>query len=64
MTSVGNWTAHADRFTTAVLCGVEALSAQPWAVGAISLCAGHFARRGRGAGGPDKNGGADIGSAW
>jgi len=25
--------------TTAVLCGVEALSAQQWAVGAISLCA-------------------------
>ena len=24
----------------AVLCGVEALSAQQWAVGAISLCAG------------------------
>src|SRR5579872_7253598 len=25
-----------------VLCGVEALSAQRWAVGAISLCAGRF----------------------
>jgi len=27
----------------AVLCGVEALSAQQWAVGAISLCAMLFA---------------------
>jgi len=30
--------------TTAVLCGVEALSAQRWAVGAISLCAGLLPR--------------------
>jgi hypothetical protein len=28
----------------AVLCGVEALSAQGWAVGAISLCADVFAQ--------------------
>src|SRR5471032_1098647 len=33
--------------TIAVLCGVEALSARQRAVGAISLCAGLFARCGR-----------------
>jgi len=39
--------------TTAVLCGVEALSAQRWAVGAISLCAGVLPRDAAGgAGGP------------
>jgi len=47
MTSVPGWAAYADRSTTAVLCGVEALSAQQWAVGAISLCAGLFAWCGR-----------------
>jgi hypothetical protein len=32
---------------TAVLCGVEALSAQQWAVGAVSLCVVLFAQGGR-----------------
>jgi len=41
--------------TTAVLCGFEALSAQRWAVGAISLCARVFARNDRsGASGPNE----------
>jgi len=40
MTSVAGRTANADRPSLAVLCGVEALSAQRWVVGAISLCVG------------------------
>jgi len=39
MTSVADRTANADRSKIAVLCGVEALPAQQWVVGAISLCA-------------------------
>jgi len=37
----------------AVLCGVEALPAQRWAVGAISLCAVYFARGGQWDFGPE-----------
>jgi small subunit ribosomal protein S12 len=44
MTSVADRTANADRSLIAVLCGVEALSAQRWVAGAISLCANGFAR--------------------
>jgi hypothetical protein len=40
MTSVQGQPATADWLRIAVLCGVEALSAQQRAVGAISLCAG------------------------
>jgi hypothetical protein len=44
MTSVTDRTANAERSWIAVLCGVEALSAQRWVAGAISLCANGFAR--------------------
>jgi len=46
MTSVAGRTARADRPQVAVLCGVEALSAQQWVVGAISFCVG-VSRAGR-----------------
>src|SRR6201995_2083369 len=53
MTSVADRTANADRPSIAVLCGVEALSAQRWAAGAISLCAHAFrAKRARRGGDP------------
>jgi len=42
MTSEAGRTANADRPSVAVLCGVEALSAQQWVVGAISLCVDVF----------------------
>jgi len=42
MTSVADPQHLSWSVTTAVLCGVEALSAQWWAVGAISLCAVFF----------------------
>jgi hypothetical protein len=45
MTSVADRTANADRSYLAVLCGVEALSAQQWVVGVISFCVGVFSRR-------------------
>src|SRR3954447_22124698 len=44
MTSMPGRAATADRPSIAVLCGVEALSARQRAVGAISLCADHFAQ--------------------
>src|SRR3954453_23662310 len=47
MTSMPGRAATADRPTIAVLCGVEALSARQRAVGAISLCADHFAQGGQ-----------------
>jgi len=50
MTSEAGRTANADRPSVAVLCGVEALSAQQWVVGAISFCVGvSCARRPNGA---------------
>jgi len=45
MTSEAGRTAQADRSSIAVLCGVEALSAQRWVVGAISFCVDFFSRR-------------------
>jgi len=42
MTSEAGRTANADRPSVAVLCGVEALSAQRWVVGAISFCVNVF----------------------
>jgi hypothetical protein len=42
MISMVGRTAKADRSLFAVLCGVEALSAQQWAVGAISFCVNVF----------------------
>jgi len=45
MTSVAGRTATADRPVLAVLCGVEALSAQRWVVGAISFCVDVFLRK-------------------
>jgi len=45
MTPVADRTANADRSSIVVLCGVEALSAQQWVVGAISFCVDVFSRR-------------------
>jgi len=47
MTSISGHSARADRSSFAVLCGVEALSAQQWVVGAISLCADVCVQNGR-----------------
>jgi len=45
-------TANADRPQVAVLCGVEALSAQQWVVGAISFCVDVLRKAANGAASP------------
>ena len=56
MTPVAGRTANAGRSSFAVLCGVEALSAQQWVVGVISFCVGLFhAERPNGTASSEKN---------
>ena len=55
MTSVADRTANADRSSFAVLCGVEALSAQQWVVGVISFCVGVHVERPNGTASSEKN---------
>ena len=56
MTSVADRTANADRSYLAVLCGVEALSAQQWVVGVDFVLRGSFhAERPNGTASSEKN---------